>query len=337
MKSSWSRPVQSGILGSHCHCQFGFRHQRTLWETSKAKGETARGFADYQKEIGNKEKRTIQAVPAFVQSARLMANDGQIDKSLKQIDVALEYDSKNIDARLLKGQIFIAQRDWKAGRIELEAYLKQRKDADASRLLELCVIGKENDSTVLFSLAETFQKQKVFGLATGLLQDVEKTVKARQPLLGLYQKQINEAWPGLGGRLGLQPDGQFRLNLNTATQVASLEPLKGMPLSILILVRCDRIRDLTPLRGMPLTSLDLTLCGQISDLSPLQGMPLYSLILIDCVRVRDLTPLHGLPLKTLDLRGVEVSDLTPLQGMPLTSLNLSLCSQVRDLTPLAAC
>jgi predicted negative regulator of RcsB-dependent stress response len=327
-----------------------------LWETSKARGETARVFADYQKETGDKEKRTTQAVPAFVQSARLMANDGDIDKALKQIDVVLEYDSKNIDARLLRGQIFVAQRDWKAGRTELEAYLKQRKDADASRLLEICVVGKEKDSTVLFALAETFQKQKVFGLATGLLHDVEKTVKARQPLLGLYQKQINAAWPGLGGNLRLQPDAQFLLALSGYTQVADLQPLKGMPLSILLLGH-GRIQDLTPLKGMPLVTLDLTLCVKVSDLTPLKGMPLTnlnlshcpevidltpltgiqltSLNLIGCTKVTDLTPLKGMPLTVLDFRGSGVKDLAPLQGMSLSSLYLDSCRQLRnDLSPL---
>jgi serine/threonine protein kinase len=305
-----------------------------LWETSKARGETARVFADYQKEAGDKEKRTTQAVPAFVQSARLMANDGQIDKALKQIDVALEYDSTNIDARLLKGQIFISQRDWKAGRAELEAYVKQKKDADAIRLLEFCVVGKERDSIVLTALAEILQKQKVFGLATGLLQDVGKTVKARQPLLGMYQKQINTAWPGLGERLNLQPDGQFRLYLGGLSQVSSLEPLKGMPLGILA-VNDTRIRDLAPLKGMPLTSLGLQHCAQVSDLMPLQRLPLTTLDLGACGQVSDLTPLKGMPLTYLSLGGTGVKDLTPLRGMSLSTLYLDGCRQLPgDLSPL---
>jgi hypothetical protein len=150
----------AGFLVALIILSFSFKYNyvaRVRAET--AKQETARVFANYQQEQTDKEKRTREAVPAFVQSARLMANDGRLDKALKQVDVALAYEPDNVDARLLKGQIFIGQRDWKAGRAELEAYLKRRRDADASRLLELCVPGKEKDSAVLFQMAEVFQHE----------------------------------------------------------------------------------------------------------------------------------------------------------------------------------
>ena len=275
-------------------------------------------------------------MPALVRSARLLVNDWQMDEALAQLDFAQEYDAKYAEARLVKGQMLIAQKNFAAGRAELEEYLRQRpQDADAKKLLDLCARGKPDDPAVLIAVAEVFQRQKMPGLTFRLLQDFQQSFEARKPLVALYQKQIEATWPGLGNRLRLERDGQFRLNLHHFKQVAALDPLRGMQLHWLSLEQCDRIADLSPLRDMPLTTLNLGGCGLVSDLTPLQGMPLTTLHLNGCGRVRDLTPLKGLPLTELSLANCgQVSDLTPLHGLPLKSLNLGDCGQVSDLTPL---
>jgi len=282
------------------------------------------------------KRRTARAVPALVHSARLLANDWQMPEAVAQLEFAQEYDAKYVEARLVKGQMLIAQKDFAAGRAELEEYLRHRpQDVDAKKLVDLCARSKPDDPAFLIAVAEVFQRQKMPGLTFRLLRDFQQSLEARKPLVALYQKQIEATWPGLANRLRLERDGQVRLNLHHSKQVAALDSLRGMQLHWLGLEQCDRIADLSPLRDMPLATLNLGGCGLVSDLTPLQGMPLTTLHLHGCGRVRDLTPLKGLPLTVLSLGNCgQVSDLTPLHGLPLTSLSLSSCAQVSDLTPL---
>jgi serine/threonine protein kinase len=306
---------------------------RSSWANYQARREAEKAYADYRQEQTDKEERTRRAVPAFVRSARQVAGEGDFEKALIQIDFALEYDSDNAEAHLLKGQILIAQKDFAAGREQLGRYLRQRPgDADAKKLAELCQ-GKAEDSSVLFAIAEVFQQQKAYALAARLLQDVRKLVEARKPLLELYQKQVNAAWPGTANQLTLEEDGKFRLDLNNRPQVVSLQPLRGMPLSRLILENCTAITDLSPLEGMPLERLNVYNCP-VRDLSPLKGMPMTDLRVGKC-SVADLSPLRGMPLASLDLINCnQVRDLSPLEGMKLEALHLGYCKQVSDLSPL---
>lgn len=300
---------------------------KAWWETSQAK--TASELARQEK-----EKRTQQAVPALMIAAREIANGGDFKSAFEQIAVVLDYDSNNADARLLRGQILIALKQLSAGRAEVAEYLRRKPgDTDAQKLMQLCDRGKFDDSVTLLAVAELFQRQRAFGPAAPLLADVERVVKERQPLLPLYQNQVDAVWPGLGTRLSLNQAGQFSLNFYGCKQVTSLDRLKGLPLGRLSLRDCD-IQDLTPLRGMSLTWLELSGCGQVRDLTPLRGMPVIELSADACFQLSDLKPLEGMPLTVLKLHRCSVRDLTPLKGMPLTHLNLSACAQVRDLTPL---
>jgi hypothetical protein len=79
-----------------------------------------------------------------------------------------------------------------------------------------------------------------------------------------------------------------------------------------------QVADLTPLRGMPLCFLGIA-GTPVRDLAPLKGMPLLGL---NCAssRVSDLTPLEGMDLILLDASDVPVDNLTPLRGMPLRVL-----------------
>ncbi|MBL8797266.1 MAG: protein kinase [Planctomycetia bacterium] len=288
----------------------------------------------YTREQQEKEQRTTKAVPALVAAARVVANDGQFKEALEQIEVALDYDPGNADARLLRGQIWIGQMKWADAHAVLRDYLQRRSDdADAKKLAVLCAAGKTDDPTTLLAVAEVLQRQRAFGPAAPLLKDFQRLATNRQELLVPYQKQIAAAWPGLGSRLILNKVGQFELNFKDASQVTSLAPLMGLPLNRLNLMYCDGIQDLTPLHGMPLASLSLFGCRKVQDLTPLQGMPLTSLNLQGCDRIEDLTPLRGLPLSDLSLTSPKVTDLSPLQGMPLTRLNLA-GEKIHDLTPL---
>jgi len=121
--------------------------------------------------------------------------------------------------------------------------------------------------------------------------------------------------------------GSFHVN----TQVRDLEPLRGMKLAELQLYHCQ-VRDMEPLKGMPLTQLTL-LSRQVRDCAPLKGMPLTVLYLDTCTQIKDFTPLQGLPLTGLALGQCQLKDLEVLKGMPLTMLTLAE-TQVQDLEPL---
>ena len=83
------------------------------------------------------------------------------------------------------------------------------------------------------------------------------------------------------------------LDLRACKKVASLEPLRGMPLESLIL-RNTKVTDLSVLPGMPLAELYLTHNRELADLSPLadcQGLTTLSLP----PRAKDIEFLRTLP------------------------------------------
>jgi serine/threonine protein kinase len=302
-------------------------------ESQRTRAEQALGA--FEQEQKDKQERTRQAIPALVVAARQVANASSFPDAHKQVDLALLYDPANAEAHLLKGQLLLGQKEWTKARPELEQYLaKQPHDADARRLLALCSPGKVSDAATQFAVAEVLARQNVPGPAIPLLQEVSVEIKKREPLLPVYQKQIDVNWKGLGGQMRLRADAQFELDLNNVLgnrPVNNLDPLKGMQLNVLRL-DFNPVSDLTPLQGMPLTDLNLLRCSQVRDLAPLKGMPLTFLNLQGCHQLKDLTSLKGLPLNSLILSECPQADLTPLQGLPLTSLELAFCNQVRDLT-----
>jgi serine/threonine protein kinase len=301
------------------------------WLTQR---EADRANADAQAKRQELVDRTRAAVPALVVAARQVANTSNIKEAREQVELALLYEPKNADAHLLRGQILLGQKEWSAARGELEQYLQQRNDPDVRKLLDLCSTGKVNDAATQSAVADVLGRQNVPGPAVPLLNEVDAERKKREPLLPVYQKQIEVNWKGLGKRLSLGQDAQFGLDFWRCRQVTTLEPLKGMPLNTLNLDGTS-VQDLTPLQGMPLIKLDLHGCDRVRDVTPLKDMPLTTLDLSGCEQVHNLTPLKGLPLTSLNLFGCrQVYDLTPLKDMPLTTLNLSLCGQVRDISPL---
>ena len=299
--------------------------------------ETKRESAKYRKEQEEKERRTTEAVPAFVDAARMWTENRKLDKALLQLKLALDYDPKNSDARLLKGQLLVAQKKFEDARVELDRYLElQPSDTNAKELSQLCRQAYPEDGNRLLALYEVLLRQNALVLSDYLKQDVVKLIQSREKLLAPLRKRIEASWPKLGDRLKVEKDGTMSLHLGgTGSQVRDLSPLRNMPLDSLFLNDCTELRDLRPLQTMKLTELDLGGCAQCQDLTPLRGMKLAKLSLWNCDQVRDLTPLRGMPLTQLLLSGCkQVRDLTPLQGMKLHTLNLGACGQVEDLTPL---
>jgi tetratricopeptide (TPR) repeat protein len=299
---------------------------------AQARAEDALAERDKEqarRQAGEAARRAEQrkSVPAFMNAARLSANQKNFEDALAQVAVALEYAPDFAEARLFKAQLHIVQDEYPAAVEELDRYLKDRPDdKDAAELRELsarAVTEKNLDPR----FAAVFERQKAWAFS-------ERKVRTLDRLLPLCNKRLQESWPGVSLRLNNEGSATLEWGRFNTKAVHDLSPLAGMPVSVLSLLGTS-VTDLSPLQGMPLTSLDLCQCNGIKDLSPLKGMPLAWLNLTNCEQVKDLTPLKGMPLTWLRLEGCgHISDLTPLGGMPLTWLRLSGCGQVRDLTPL---
>jgi tetratricopeptide (TPR) repeat protein len=296
-----------------------------------------RANEDFAKAQKDKRDQALKAVPAIVESARLSLTSDRrkLDSALAQIDVALDYDPDNAEARLLKGQVQIVQGDFVNARSELQEYLRRKpNDAEARKLAELCATAKRDDVPTLLAFSDVFMKQNAPGLADGLLSKFgQSSQEARNKLFFVYRKRVEDAWQGRGAHLTPDPNGIYQLYLG-GLPLRDLTPLQGIPLTTLNLAECRELRDLGPLRAMKLAYLDLSGCTQLTDLKPLRGMPLTSLTLRR-VPLTDFTPLQGMPLTELTLNHCEqLHDVTALRGLPLTKLDLWECRQLRDITGL---
>jgi serine/threonine protein kinase len=306
-----------------------------LWINLEARLETDKAHRDFQAAQKEKDEHIRASLPAFLRAARLAANENQLDDALAQVKVVLDHDANYAEARLLRGQLLIVRGDLPGAAAELDLYLQGvPQDAAAGQLVQLCKTARPGDVDSLVAFAQVFERQKAPALASRMIALIDREVAGRKKLLPTFQQRLDEAWPELGSRLTIDPDGAFHLNLKRCDQVHDLTPLKGIPLATLNLAFCDQVKDLTPLQGMPLTSLNLGGCNQIRDLTPLQGMKLTSLELWNCEQVRDLAPLKGMPLMVLNLASCNlVRDLTPLLGMKLTWLDLTIdCDDLQNLT-----
>jgi eukaryotic-like serine/threonine-protein kinase len=310
----------------------------------------------FQQERNQKESRTRAAVPALVEAARLAVERHRSTDALPPLDVALEWDPEAAEARLLKGQVLIVQKEFARAKEELDRYLRQQpEDGKARRLVMLCTRPRPDDLETLLDFANVLDQQNMPALADDLLSKHGRSwPEVREKLLKRYRERIEKEWPKRGDRLSVDAAGIYRLNLLQCAEVTRLGALEGMPLTELNLDFCggvrdltplegmplrslhlasSLVRDLTPLRGMPLTELDLAF-APVQDLTPLQGIKLVALSLYKCHQVDSLVPLRKMPLTSIRLAGCAVGDLTPLKGMPLTKLDIMGCDHVHDLAPL---
>lgn len=316
-----------------------------------AQAEAELNYANFENEQKAKNDAIRKSLPGTLRAARQLANDGAVPEALTQIALVRSYEPNNLDARLLQGQILVAQRKFAEARQQLGMYLQQRPtDRDAAALYRIAATKKTDDLVALYEAAEVLRRQKLFHLTPLLLQDAAKLREARKPLHLLYDKHTRDAFEGRGVSLedngelrfsigGLQPTevkalANMQLNrlyLNSSYKLVDLEPLRGMPLTYLDLYRCSSLTSLEPLKGMKLKFLSLEGCEKIDDLEPLRGMPLEDLNFVG-TSVSSLDPLAGMPLTRLRARGV-FSDLEPLRGMQIETLSIG-SDSLRDLEPL---
>ena len=301
--------------------------------------EAQQNYESYLKEQQEREKAIEHAVPALSRSARQLAGDGNVDEALSQIAVMLLYDPKNTDARLLKGQLLMAQERWGEGREELDEYFKLKSgvslaDLYAEQLYDLSKRGEAAEPSAWFELAKLLQDQRLTTPANQILQKAQQAEKSRDLLLPLYNKQIQTHWPGAAVGLSQGMLTFETRNTTVQSQATDLSPLKGIPLEILRIAGATKLKDISAIRGMPLKELYLDRCSSLQDLEPLRGLSLRVLALGHCTAIKNYEPLRRLPLETLSLFSTSISDLSPLKGMPLRVLSLSQCGTVRDLESL---
>jgi hypothetical protein len=278
--------------------------------------ETRTAYAAFRKEQRAKEERTREAVPAFIEAARLAIQEKQIDNALTQVDVALDYDPEHADARLLKAHLLVSRKEFEAAARELDRYTEVRPDdAQAAALARLCARVDTDLPSVQADIGTLLVRQNQPILAVSLFKSNEKR-------LSVYRKQIEKVWPGVGAvRLGLDKDSKLFLTLRETKEekMLDLAPIRGIPLSTFDLAG-GKTHDISPLHGMPLTWLSLSGLPHLKDLSPLKGMALQE-IKIHNTGVQDLGPLRGMPIHSFFFYG-EVVDLDPLKGMPLNKVSI---------------
>jgi serine/threonine protein kinase len=297
--------------------------------------EKDRAYQALVAEQREKDERTRQAVPAFVQSARYLISQAgghvvgpsyqrALGEARQQVDVALTYDPTNADALLVKAILLIGDKDFTAGQTALAEYLKHRPDDGTARRLQgSCATMKMEDTTVLYDICQGFSFYGLRGAGQYLSEDLSRLRKAREPLLTQYRHHLEAAWPSARSRWSLfqTANGEFLLHMSGTDPTVTLEPLKGMQLNILIMDRCRHITNLGSLKGMPLTALvSVDGSNELQDLTPLQGMKLHTLGIQGWCQVKDLSVLKGMPLRMLDMVGCKTQDLEPLRGMNLEEL-----------------
>lgn len=140
-----------------------------------------------------------------------------------------------------------------------------------------------------------------------------------------------DQWLGQGkGTVKVTQYGRISVS-NFPKSIASLEPLRGLPINILNASPCA-FTDLEPLRGMPLTDLNIA-DSAVATLEPIKGMPLTKLD-IHSTKITSIEPLRGMPLVMFIGYGCKISDYSPLRGMPLEEVHLA-GSRIKDLSFLA--
>jgi hypothetical protein len=200
----------------------------------------------------------------------------------------------------------------------------------AEKLIEPGWIERVKGLSAKDQLAEI--AEKLTQLNPGFNGEVQETIENGVIVeLIIASDNIKDLAPlrALSGLKSLTCFGTY--STESTGRLFDLTPLKGLPLTRLIIHDNERITDLSPLEGMPLTFLH---CGRtsVSDLSPIKDCPL-SVLVCRHTNVTDLSPLSGIKLNELYCDHTGVKDLSSLQGMPLVELHCENTS-ITDLSPL---
>jgi hypothetical protein len=291
------------------------------------------------------------AAPQHYQSAQDLIAERRFEAALTQIGYALALRPRDAEYHALQGNICQSLLRLQAAASAYDRAIALRPGyAAAQESLALCqrILATRRGAASaesLYALHRTMLEQKRLPEALHMAQRLDDD----RPLLHrTWSAVLAEA--GMAGRLDLNEDGSFNLDLSgfeapdlailesmplrqlklARSGIVSLAPLKGIPLRELDIAG-TQVRDIAPLSGMPLEKLDLS-NTEVTNLLPLSGMPLKELV-ISHTQVSDLAGLRGLPLQVLRLAGTRVRNLQQLTGSPLRILDLSM-TRVTELNAL---
>jgi serine/threonine protein kinase len=305
----------------------------------RANSRTRQAYDAYVAEQNEKRLQAKKSVPSLVRAAKLLIAENQMDDALAQLNTAVGFDEAEPESRLVRAQLLIANQEYAAARIDLEACLKNQPRRDeAKNLLQILRDARKDDKLTLLAFAEELGRQHVPLLAERITRSAEKLMTSRNELLQVYQVRVEAAWPGQGRNLTLDGNGKYHMNFPVEYNgVSSLEPLRNIPLSSFALYHGRKIIDLSVFKGMPLTDFVFR-NSPVSDLTPLEEARLERFDMNNGPNVGDLGPLKGMPIKTFSVNcqfnQERLSDLSPLRDMPLTRLDLGFCRKVADISVL---
>ena len=310
-------------------------HQRQRAVAAKVEAEA--NLARFQAEQTARQEDRLRAAPALVERGYKALHAKDCEGALKDATAAISFDPALARAYLLQGQVLVFQEQFAAGAQALNAYLaRARDDANARELRALAADGASTGRSPVLNLklASVYGRMGLTPLAATLAGSAAEYQE-------ICRGQLTRGWHlperSLQGGLKLEADGTMtfdtsRTGIPEREMIDTLEPLRGMPLSLLLMPTPNNgAKDLSPLAGMPLRHVDLGRCP-ITDLSPLAGVPLEHLD-VQQSKIRDISMLATRRLRYLDIGGTAVSDIAVLQGAPLTVLHMFSCP-VRDFTPL---
>jgi serine/threonine protein kinase/pSer/pThr/pTyr-binding forkhead associated (FHA) protein len=275
--------------------------------------------------------------PTFLDQARVLTGQGKLPEALDKIGFALTLDPNEAGFHAQRGNILQSmERFLEAADAYATAIRLNPQEPNAGANIELsCALAEAKDKDGALSLNTRMKWRDaltVQGRAAEAILDGRGTGFDAKKMLPVWQAKI-DAWLGKNApRLHLDSSGFYNLDLSNLS-LTDLSPLRGMPLSSLLITGNPHLKDLSPLADCPLEQLTASQIPDLVDLSPLKGKKLKTLKLGN-TGVRNLEILAGIKtLEQFSISGLSISDLKPLGQARLRIVTLS-TTAVRSLEPL---
>ena len=282
-----------------------------------------------------------ETAPSFAEQARALAARERFDEAIRKLEYAAKLRPDSAEYLAAKGDLLQSQLRLREAAASYGAALKlNREDGRMRENVALCerLLAANGDTRQLSreSLGELYAAmQREQRPAAQLLLVATRLGEENGVLLRHWRERLQELpippERALKQRLTIREDGLLTLDL-TGTKVSDLRSLEGMPLADLDCTGCKGVASLDPLRGMPLRRLRVGGTG-IDEISPLESLGFLEELDLAETKVTNLQPLQKLPLRILDLRKLPILNLSALRGLRLEELGIS-GTRITDLAPL---
>lgn len=321
----------AAVIAVMCAVMFLAIGMGLVWRES---ARTAQALATAEKNLerANRERAAreageLLATPALLAQARELAQQRRFADGIPLVEAAIGFAPADPQPLILKAQLLIALTRRAEAITVLDVALALRPDPAVTELRGLCA---EPPVDAEARLADVLVRMGARAVASSLNLAADQRV-------ALALAQLRQAWPTLpSSNVQVLSDGTLSLNLIAgALRIDSLEPVRGLPISVLDITGQQQVRDLGPVRDLPLTSLTARGTG-VRDFSALRGLRLRRLYLGWYEVGFELALLRSANLEVLDAPGAGWVDLTGLAGMPVRELRLYGCDKLTDIGALKA-